>query len=322
MLFIIIFALLFFIPSLIAFDPYTIYTQLNLPSGVLGPDSVTLDRFRGGPYVAVNDGRVLKYDGSNFQDFAFTSPNRSKNLCDGTKDLNLGPKCGRPFGFSFNTITGVLYIVDAYLGLFKVGPNGGQATLLANSANGVPFKFLTGIDVDIPTGLVYFTDASTTYSLKDALEGKFPPSDSTGRLLQYDPITRQVKELLKGVPAPVGPAVSIDSSFVIFSQFYAQKVVKYWLMGPRTGATDILLNLPGNPVKVKRAEKPGEFWVPVNHNFLPSGYKFNSRGDILLVKDLSKQFVNARVDVIQEYEEVIIYVGSVEANFVGVFSGW
>ena len=91
---------------------------------------------------------------------------RIRELCDGTTDPNLGPICGRPFGFSFNLVTGFLYLVDVFLGLFKVGTEGGNATLVANSAGGVPFHFLNGVDVDQFTGDVYFTDASQTIDIR------------------------------------------------------------------------------------------------------------------------------------------------------------
>lgn len=91
---------------------------------------------------------------------------RTKELCDGEKDLSLVETCGRPLGFSFDTIKGLLYIVDAFLGVFVVGPKGGLATLLFNSAEGVPLKFPTGIDVDPLTGDVYVSDASLTFDLR------------------------------------------------------------------------------------------------------------------------------------------------------------
>lgn len=87
-------------------------------------------------------------------------------MCDRTTDPDLGPVCGRPIGFSFNAITGDLYIADAYRGLHVVGPNGGLATQLVTSAEGVPFRFLNGVDVNPLTGEVYFSDASTTFELR------------------------------------------------------------------------------------------------------------------------------------------------------------
>lgn len=73
-----IFVILFSVPSSYAQDPYTEFTQLNLPPGLVGPDSVALDRIGQGPYVDISDGRVLKYKGPSvgFVDFAYTAPNR------------------------------------------------------------------------------------------------------------------------------------------------------------------------------------------------------------------------------------------------------
>jgi sugar lactone lactonase YvrE len=71
--------------------------------------------------------------------------------------------CGRPLGVRLYRKTGELYIADAYMGLMKVGPDGGEAQVLAKEADGVPFHFLNGLDVDQATGDVYFTDSSVNY---------------------------------------------------------------------------------------------------------------------------------------------------------------
>lgn len=91
---------------------------------------------------------------------------RTKEVCDGTLNSDLIFQCGRPLGFSFNTRTGELYIVDGVLGLFVVGPNGGPARRLATSAEGVTFRFLNGVDVDPITGSVFFTSSSTTFDIR------------------------------------------------------------------------------------------------------------------------------------------------------------
>lgn len=90
---------------------------------------------------------------------------RNKQLCDGTTDPNMGPICGRPLGLSFYYAKEFLYIVDAYFGLLVVGPQGGLALQPATSAEGVPFKFTDGVDVDQQSGLVFFTHASETFNL-------------------------------------------------------------------------------------------------------------------------------------------------------------
>ncbi|KAL3498645.1 hypothetical protein ACH5RR_041377 [Cinchona calisaya] len=324
-----IFVTFLFMPSLFALDPYTKFTQLNLPPGPTGPESVALDRFGQGPYVGVSDGRILKYKCSNigFTDFAYTAPNRNKQLCDGTTDPNLGPTCGRPLGFSFNTKTGLLYIVDTFLGLFKVGPEGGPATLLANSAGGVRFNFLNGVDVAPITGEVVFTDASLVVDFRSVNSPNNPPNDSTGRLMVYSPITQQVKVLQDGLPVPAGPVFSFDLTFVLYSDFVAQRVVKYWLIGPKANTSEVLLNLPGSPVKIKRATTLGQFWVAVNiivqqpQSVTPFGYKFNSAGEVLLIKDLRAQYNNTQVNLVQEYNNGnILFVGSRKVAYVGIYT--
>lgn len=96
----------------------------------------------------------------NFSDF------RPRTLCDGSSNPDLGPICGRPLGIKFNYKTCELYIADAYFGLLKVGPKGGVAQLLANSAEGVPFHVTNGLDIDTQTGEVYFTDSSMFFQLR------------------------------------------------------------------------------------------------------------------------------------------------------------
>ena len=53
------------------------FTKLQLPSNVIGPDSLAFDQQGGGPYTGVSDGRILKYEGSSsgFTEYAYTTPN-------------------------------------------------------------------------------------------------------------------------------------------------------------------------------------------------------------------------------------------------------
>ena len=82
-------------------------------------------------------------------------------MCEGGNPKN-EHICGRPLGLRFNRRTGDLYIADAYLGLMRVGPEGGQATMLVNEVEGVPLRFTNDLDV-ASDGSVYFTDSSSKY---------------------------------------------------------------------------------------------------------------------------------------------------------------
>ncbi|XP_076888870.1 protein STRICTOSIDINE SYNTHASE-LIKE 12-like [Bidens hawaiensis] len=146
---------------------------------------------------------------------------------------------------SFNPITSLLYIADAYFGLLVVGPNGGLATQLASG-----FKFATGVDVDLITGNVYFIDASLTYELRNTTQPGFV-ADSTGRLLRYNPLTRDLSVVLSGLSGGGGPAVSADGTFVLVPEINARRISKYWLAGPKANQLELLINTTGNPNKIK-----------------------------------------------------------------------
>ncbi|GMP33164.1 hypothetical protein CsSME_00006607 [Camellia sinensis var. sinensis] len=86
---------------------YSSFSMIQLPPNMTGPESVAFNFLGGGPYVGVADGRILKWLGLGFGfvEFATTSPKRTKELCDGTTDPDLGPICRRPPGLSFNYAT-------------------------------------------------------------------------------------------------------------------------------------------------------------------------------------------------------------------------
>ncbi|KAK4481623.1 hypothetical protein RD792_012527 [Penstemon davidsonii] len=119
----------------------------------------------GGPYTGLNDGRIVKFQDSEtgFVDFATTTSNRSKELCDGTNGsrMNTSLVCGKPIGLEFNHKTNELYIADAYHGLFVVGMDGGVATKLSGETH---FDYADGIDIDPIEGVIYITDLGNVFS--------------------------------------------------------------------------------------------------------------------------------------------------------------
>ncbi|XP_059639506.1 strictosidine synthase-like [Cornus florida] len=304
---------------------YPAFNKLQLPSTSIGPVSSAFDLFGGGPYVGISDGRIVKYQGpptNTFIDYAFDTPNRSKAVCDGTSNPDMGPLCGRPLGLGFNYRTGELYITDAYYGLMVAGTNGRLATQLATSAEGVPFRFLTGLDID-PTGIVYFADANTVYSLRE-IQQAIQSGDATGRLMKYDPNTKQVTVLLRGLAFATGVAVGRNGGFVLVSEFKGNRIQKYWLKGPKANTAEILLNLPG-PGIIKRTTS-GDFWVAANvlqqqpaQTAVRTGQRINEFGNVVQNVTLDAQYGN---DLITEVQERLgtLYIGSLIKNFVGVLS--
>ncbi|CAO2140956.1 unnamed protein product [Urochloa humidicola] len=241
--------------------------HIPLPDGVTGAESLAFDRRGQGPYAGVSDGRILKWDGitQEWIWFAYSSNYKNNPVCtSSSRSADAEIVCGRPLGLQFHTRTGDLYIADAYLGLMKVGPDGGEATVLAANAGdgGAPFTFVNGIDVDQATGDVYFTDSSTVYKRAHNSEILYN-RDSTGRLLKYDARAKQVTVLMAGLPYPNGVALSLDRTHVVVAHTGPCQAFRYWLRGPKAGSYELFADLPGYADNVRRDARGG-YWFALN----------------------------------------------------------
>ncbi|XP_020167068.2 protein STRICTOSIDINE SYNTHASE-LIKE 10 [Aegilops tauschii subsp. strangulata] len=240
--------------------------RLPLPDGVTGAESLAFDALGQGPYTGVSDGRVLKWDGSavGWTTFAHHANYRKLPMCT----VAMAPSeeteglCGRPLGLAFHLESGDLYMADAYNGLMRVGPDGGEAEVLATAADGVQFNFVNGLDIDQVTGDVYFTDSSVTYPRRFNTEIMMN-ADATGRLLKYDARTKQVTVLKYGLPYPNGVAVSHDRMHIVVAHTLPCQAYRYYLQGPKAGHYELLADLPGYPDNVRRDENGG-YWVALN----------------------------------------------------------
>lgn len=231
---------------------------------IQGPESIAFDPHGRGPYTGVADGRILFWDGNSWSDFAFTSPNRTE-LCDPKPSPLMYLKnehvCGRPLGLRFDKKSGDLYIADAYFGLLKVGPEGGLATQLTTEAEGVPLKFTNDFDFD-EDGNVYFTDSSSNFQRRNFMQLVFT-GEPSGRLLKYNPVTKETTVLLRNLQFPNGVSMSKDKSFFVFSEGSRGRLSRYWLKGEKAGTSEVFAILTGFPDNVRTNEK-GEFWVAIH----------------------------------------------------------
>ncbi|GMI64272.1 hypothetical protein like AT3G57030 [Hibiscus trionum] len=306
------------------------YNQINLTQGT-GPESIAFDCKGEGPYVGISDGRVLKWTGPKlgWKEFAITSPFRRRNLCDGSTNSDLEPLCGRPLGLKFNTRTCHLYIADSYFGLHVVGPYGGVAKRLATSAQGTPFGFTNGIDIDTKTGIVYFTDSSIVFQRRD-VDSLLRSSDRTGRFLKYDPYTREVTVLYDGLVFPNGVALSANNSFVLVAESTRFRILKFNLETQakrEDNAPQVFAELPRVPDNVKRNEN-GEFWVALNPgrsgtapNDVPDpvAIKFDEEGKVLKRLDGNGGITLNAISEVKEFNGKL-YIGSVTKPYVGILN--
>ncbi|CAH9082156.1 unnamed protein product [Cuscuta europaea] len=295
------------------------YDELVLPTGVVGPESLSFDCVGQGPYAGVSDGRILRWNGSNqnWIEFAVTTPNRA--FCDGTNDSSREPQCGRPLGLKFHPKTCELYITDAYFGLMKVGPNGGIATQLANSAQGTSFKFLNDLDIHDTTGVVFFTDSSTLYQRRDFSQ-IISNGDSTGRLLRFDPTTKQVSILYSGLAFPNGIVLSRDNTYLLVVESTRNQILKFMLSSSEIGTPSVFARVDRFPDNIRKNNQ-GNYWVALNTP--RGGYSENLLGVLFDENGRAIQVVNGdsgdTLESVSEIEERNgrMWFGSPRQPYVG-----
>jgi sugar lactone lactonase YvrE len=222
------------------------YQQNNRLAGVerlsLGdgraPEDVALDS-GGRIYAGFDDGRIIQLQ------------------ADGTQPRVFANTQGRPLGLIFNH-AGDLIVADAIKGLLSIDRSG-VVQLLSDGADGAKYGCLNDLDV-AGDDTIYFSEASAKFPMSqftnDILEHQ-----PNGRLLAFDPKTRQSHTVVKDLYFANGVAVSPDQSFVLVVETGAYKVRRVWLQGPKQGQSETFIdNLPGFPDGIL-ANGKDKFWL-------------------------------------------------------------
>ncbi|KAL1191541.1 Protein STRICTOSIDINE SYNTHASE-LIKE 8 [Cardamine amara subsp. amara] len=243
-------------PDTIKGSKHVLQLSKTIPLPVDGPESLEFDLQGEGPYVGVIDGRILKWRGEQlgWVDFAHTSPHRGNCSIH-----DVVPSCGRPLGLTFAKKTGDLYICDGYLGVMKVGPEGGLAKLVVNEAEGRKVTFANQGDIDEEEDVFYFNDSSDKYHFRDVFY-VFLSGDTMGRVIRYNMKTKEAKVIMDKLHFNNGLALSKDRSFVITCEAGTGLLHRIWVKGPKTGTNEVFTRLPGYPDNIRRTET-GDFWV-------------------------------------------------------------
>ncbi|KAL1191542.1 Protein STRICTOSIDINE SYNTHASE-LIKE 9 [Cardamine amara subsp. amara] len=232
----------------------------TIPIPVDGPESIEFDPQGEGPYAAVVDGRILKWRGDDlgWVEFAHTSPHRGN-----CSKHQVVPTCGRPLGLTFEKKTGDLYICDGYLGVMRVGPEGGLAELVVNEAEGRKVMFANQGDMDEEEDVFYFNDSSDKYHFRDVFFAVVN-GERTGRVIRYDKKTKEAKVVMDNLRCNNGLALNKDRSFLLSCESPTGLVHRYWIKGPKAGTRDIFAKVPGYPDNI-RLTPTGDFWIGL-HN--------------------------------------------------------
>ncbi|KAH0455417.1 hypothetical protein IEQ34_015449 [Dendrobium chrysotoxum] len=155
------------------------------------------------------------------------------------------------------SLDGDIIVCDAYKGLLKVGEGG--LTVLATEVEGTKIFFADDA-IEASDGSIYFSDASSKFGFEnwflDLLEAR-----SNGRLLKYDPLKKTTSVVLANLSFPNGVALSPNEDYLLVSETWKFRCLKYWLKGELKGSTEVFIdNLPGGPDNINLAPD-GSFWI-------------------------------------------------------------
>jgi len=181
---------------------------------------------------------------------------------------------GRPLGMAFDK-DGGLVVCIAGMGLYRVDKQRNVQKMTAET-NRSPFSIIDDSrmrladDLDIgPDGKVYFSEATIRYGFEewvvDALEGR-----GNGRIIRYDPASGATRTILRNLLFANGMCIAHDNKSVAVRGNLGCRISRYWLEGPKTGTTEIVIaDLPGYPDNINRGSR-GTYWVALAGARTPS----------------------------------------------------
>lgn len=177
---------------------------------------------------------------------------------------------GRPLGMVFDNSRNRLIVADIVLGLIAVELETKDIIHLATTtSDGVPINFADDVTV-AKNGVVYLTDATTRRSLTphevlvnsilEVAEGR-----GTGRVVRYDPETKQATTLIGSLVFANGIALSKDEDYLFIGDLGRFRILKYWLKGPKAGTHEVFGdgNMVGFPDGIQTDEEDGSLWVSI-----------------------------------------------------------
>jgi len=179
---------------------------------------------------------------------------------------------GRVLGFMFDA-AGNMIAADAFRGLLSISPDK-QITVLTDRIGSSPILYADAVVV-AKNGKIYFTDASQRFGAKES-GGTFHASvldilehSATGRVLEYDPATRQTRLVADGLCFANGLALSADEQSLFVAETGEYRIWKIAVIAdalhiknkPDKKLASILLrDLPGYPDNLMRG-RDGRIWL-------------------------------------------------------------
>ena len=169
-----------------------------------------------------------------------------------------------PLGLSFDAQQN-LYVCVGGMGLYRVTRDR-QVEKVTDETNRSMFSVIDDSrlkladDLDIaPDGRIFFSEATVRYEMHewptDALEGR-----GNGRIICYDPRTRETTTVLRNLIFPNGIALASDRQSILFAETWGCSIKRYWFEGPKKGTVEIVIDIAVDlrqPVRARRLELCG-----------------------------------------------------------------
>ena len=132
--------------------------------------------------------------------------------------------------------------------------------------------------------------------------------------------------LLEELAVAAGVAVSNNGSFVLVSEYAANRILRFWLTGPKANTAEVFLQLPGRPDNIKRNSR-NEFWVAVSYVYgqspppvppvLPLALRVSEEGSVLQAVPLVEAFGTESASEVQEFDGKL-YAASMRVSYANV----
>ncbi|XP_022121288.2 uncharacterized protein LOC110997442 [Pieris rapae] len=206
---------------------------------ILGPENFQI--WKGELYTSLGTGEIVKCSPGGHVTFVI----KIGKPCTGLSQEHI---CGRPLGFSIDEKNGLMYVADAYYGIWKVDLKTDKKQVLVSAdkpIEGKSPKLFNSLVVDKKGG-IYFTDSSSEFFLNDGVFTSL--SDPSGRLFYYNSESKKTKVLVENIWFANGVVLSPDESFVVVAETFNYRLLKHYISGPNKGKTEVFVDgLPGTP---------------------------------------------------------------------------
>lgn len=215
-------------PALVgALAPNRILTHCRPIGEVSHADKLLVDE-RGRVYAGDDRGEIQRFDPDGSGGFERTTLARP-----GGRLMEIDRSPG-----------GELVIADLHGAHAVVDSHGGSTRL--DTLAGLPHG-TAGVAVG-RDGVLYYGAHTERYAEDEQVDVflNMLAARPTSELRAFDPRTGRERILADGLLLPVGVELSAAEDYVAVAEFFAYRVTRHWLTGPKAGTTDRLIeNLPG-----------------------------------------------------------------------------